>query len=488
MIAYPESFDRQFTVARCGVVTPPAGSQTAVLNDLEVVTIGRIPLRRVYAADGALLGGFLGFPVDYRRGAVIQEDIRLDAPAPSAAQLDAFVEDFVFGHSGSFLFILDQPTARRVYLDADGSLSAVYDAERKVCAATAGLLLDREAYDARFRRELHEFLNVRADGWFPAGLTAHVGISRLMCNHYLDLDEGRTHRHWPTGQIAITDDPDAAIRRINASIVDTVRALHAGGRLTTTLTAGNETRMILAACREIKDQLNFYTVDSVETRLDAKRAQELAKRFGLNHRLLPIRYATPEQAEQWHARAGHSIGGPNMLSFPTVEALASFDFVSGGLGGEIGRAFFWRPTDTEASQHSAHDIAVRFGMPISPEVVSAVEQWMATVPPVDGYLMMDLAYLELRMSCWAFAQAYATPDNYAIHPMISREAFAAMLSLPPDWRRTNRMIIRGIELAWPELLSLPINRYGDYRDVLRPLGRAMRNPNLVIKKLRKRFG
>jgi hypothetical protein len=127
-------------------------------------------------------------------------------------------------------------------------------------------------------------------------------------------------------------------------------------------------------------------------------------------------------------------------------------------------------------------------MPIHDEVAAAVEAWMKTVPEVDGYLTLDLAYLELRMSCWAFAQAYATPDNCAIHPLISRESFTAMLSLPPEWRRSNRMITRGIEIAWPELLSLPINRYGDYRDMLRPLGRAFRNPQLVVKKLRKRFG
>lgn len=488
MIAYPESFDRQFLIARKGSVAPPAGATIAALNELEVATLGRVPVRRVTAKDGALVGCFLGFLVDYRRGRMAPDEIRLDRAAPEAAEVDRFVEEAVYGYSGSFLFVLDLPGARRVYLDADGSMSAVFDPARKVCAATTGLLLERDAYAARFRAELHAFLRVRDDGWFPAGLTAHEGVSRLMCNHYLDLDEGRTHRHWPTGQIEITEDPDEAVRRINASIVDTIRGLHAGGKLTTTLTAGNETRMILAACREIKDQLNFYTVNSVETRLDAVRAQELAKRFGLNHRLLPIRYATPEQSEMWHARSGHCIGGPNMLSFPTVEALAQFDFISGGLGGEIGRAFFWRPTDTENTKHTAHDIAVRFGMPVHDEVVAAVEAWMRTVPDVDGYLTMDLAYLELRMSCWAFAQAYATPNNYAIHPMISRESFAAMLSLPPQWRRSNRMITRGIELAWPELLDLPINRYGDYRDMLRPLGRAMRNPNLVIKKIRKRFG
>lgn len=50
------------------------------------------------------------------------------------------------------------------------------------------------------------------------------------------------------------------------------------------------------------------------------------------------------------------------------------------------------------------------------------------------------------------------------------------------------MILRCIELAWPELLALPINKYGDYRDLGRPLARVMRNPRLIVRKLRKKFG
>lgn len=486
MIAYPQSFDGQFILGRHADLPDVAQGQVRRHRELSVATIGQLPVTPV-SARGEQVGFFLGYPIDYRQGRLVSGEVAVDRAVPDDAAIDQFVEDVAYGYSGSFIFVLDVPAARRVYLDADGSLSAVFDAGRKLCAATTGMLLSEAEYQERFRGELHSFLNVLRDGWFPAGLTAHRGITRLMCNHYLDLDTGEQRRHWPNAQIEITSDPDAAVRRINQITADTIRALQGSARITTTLTAGNETRMILAACRGIKDSLNFYTVNSTETRLDAVRAQELASRWGLNHRLLPIKYATPEQSEQWHARAGHCIGGPNMRSFPTVASLQDFQFITGGLGGEIGRAFFWRPTDTAATKLSAHDIAVRFGMPIHQEVVGAVEVWMKGVPQVDGYLMLDLAYLELRMSCWAFAQAYSTPNNHAIHPLISRESFAAMLSLPPEWRRSNRMIIRGIELAWPELLDLPINRYGDYRDAIRPVMRALRDPRLVVKKLRKRF-
>jgi hypothetical protein len=127
-------------------------------------------------------------------------------------------------------------------------------------------------------------------------------------------------------------------------------------------------------------------------------------------------------------------------------------------------------------------------MPAHPRTREAVAAWLPGVAGLDPFLQLDLAYLELRMGCWAYAQSYVAPDIPEISPMISRESFAAMLSLPPSARRSNALILTSIRMAWPELLELPINRYGDWRDRLRLVRRALAEPRLVVKKLRKRFG
>jgi hypothetical protein len=59
-----------------------------------------------------------------------------------------------------------------------------------------------------------------------------------------------------------------------------------------------------------------------------------------------------------------------------------------------------------------------------------------------------------------------------------------MLSLPPSVRRNNGVILRGIRQSWPELLSLPINRYGDWRDKMRMARDAMGDPRRAIRKIR----
>lgn len=489
MVAYPRSFVGQFVISPRDEVPAIADGVVHELNGLAVATIGDLPITRVYDANDRLIGALLGHPVDYRQGRMIRDVLKLDARHPGDDGLEDFIEAWVYRYGGPYIFVLDDGEARRVYLDAGGSMSAVFDEAKPLCAATAGLLLSEEDYSRRFRAELYDYLHILDDGWFPAGMTAHLGIGRILCNHYLDFSDGRQHRHWPRTPTPLARDPDEACATINAVVAATMKTLQAAGPVVTTLTAGNETRLILAACRDLKDSMQFVTIKGEdENRLDAERAAELARTFGLKHQLLSIRYGDEEGIEQWRARCGHCIGGANMRSYPSVEPLASYAFFTGGVGGEAGRGFFWRASDTEDTELTGHGLAARLGMPIHDEVVDALDAWLGSLPDINTYQKLDLAFLELRLGCWGFVQSYATPEVLQVQPLIARESFSAMLSLPPEWRRTSRSVTRCIELAWPELLRLPINRYGDLRDYGRPLARAMRNPRLILRKLRKKFG
>ena len=127
----------------------------------------------------------------------------------------------------------------------------------------------------------------------------------------------------------------------------------------------------------------------------------------------------------------------------------------------------------------------RFGLPIHARVIEATDAWFQGVRGFNGLTQLDLAYLELRMSAWAFAQAYAQDaivDH--VHPMITRESFRLMLELGPEAKRQNAFILDGIRALWPTLLELPINRYGDLRDLLGFVHR-FRDAKRVLRKLRK---
>ena len=471
--------DGQFLVARGETPVPPRAVRH-LLASQAVDIFGDIPLVSVHEKTGRVVGALLGTPIDRETG-LLAGSLRIDQNVDPQTVED-WVERHIYSLAGSFIFILDIPGCRRIYLDADGSKSLVYDPSEKIAAATAMTMLDAPEYNDRLQTDLHHRLGVVQTGWFPAGLTAHRGISRLICNHYLDLDDWTARRHWPTEPIAPATDPAVVFDTMLARIRQMTEALQRSGPVNIALTAGTDSRFILSALRPIAETLQMVTVAARTGALDVSTARRLARAFNLRHEVLPYRGASPAQIHAWQIRAGHCITGSNMTMHPSVHPLRGTYFL-GGLGGEVGRGFLWLGA-TAQTPIDARGIVARLKLPREPEIVEAVARWLEPIAHFDTLLKLDLAYLELRMSSWAFADSYANPVQTELHPMLSRANFTAMLSIPPEMRRDGAIFRDAIARAWPELLELPINRYGDWRDTTMRVTDIVSNPRRVARKLR----
>lgn len=431
------------------------------------------------------VGLFIGTLIDTDREVVIDGRVMFDAEINDVADIDRFVERQVYRFAGTFLFILNMLGQRRIYLDANGSKSLVYDPVERVAAAATSLLLSAEEYQERFLADLYQACGVDGDGWFTAGLTAHRGIRRLLCNHYLDLVSWKPVRHWPNEPLTESANPGEEIATIAGEVKRAIRALTKNRNAFVALTAGNETRLLLSCCRDLLRKVTFVTVAAPGADLEVFMAKELASRFGLNHRILPYVKANQSQADVWERRVSHCITGNNKTMHPSVTPLDGRVFI-GGLGGEIGRGFLWLGSE-RSDPVGVVEIVDRLKLARHPDVLAAVEQWLEPLAHYDALEKLDLAYMELRMSCWGFADSYALPKQLEIHPLISRRIYRAMLALPADVRRNNGMTLLCIKREWPELLALPINRYGDLRDRLTPIRRAIANPRRAMRKIRQ-FG
>ncbi|MGH7785721.1 MAG: hypothetical protein ACRERC_02585 [Candidatus Binatia bacterium] len=463
----PEQKERlkQFVIGP-GLLPGDGFAERIRLGDYTVGLFPGLRCHRVLEPEGRCIGLFLGHVFDYANRRRCEGDLRVDG----LAGLDSLararrLEDFAFGFGGRWVFLHIDDIVQRIYLDADGCESLIYDPSACRAASTTGLLLDDVQYAERFDAELYEALGVSGAGWFPSGLTAHRGIRRLLCNHFLDLSTWRPRRHWPKADVQWTADPHGHYLRIAELVRLACETIFAGHSASITLTAGNESRLLLAACRDIAADIEFITVNVPGAEMDVDIAARLAARFGLRHRILPARRASPAEETAWRYASSHCLTGMNMHYHPTIEPLRSKEYFLGGLGGEVARAWLWRPGDHETSQLDAGMLVSRLGMPVHPRVVEATEAWLESVRPFNALTQLDLAYLELRMSAWAFAQSYAQDaivDH--LHPMICREVYQLMLELPPEAKRQKRFIPEGVEALWPELLELPINRYGDARD------------------------
>lgn len=435
---------------------------------------------RVRDGDGQHIGFILGVPIDLERRDMIVGEYVIPAHLDKDTDVDAFVEAHIYRLTGSFLFVLETSTARRIYLDANGTISLVYDPQAQIAGSTAAALLNGDQYQQRFRAKLYKALDVENAGWFTGDLTAHIGVNRLLCNHYLDLDTWIAKRHWPNSPIAVSTDPTFTCGRIFERVRETIEVVSRAGETSVALTAGSDSRLLLSCCRELLEDVSFVTVKAPNADIDINCAGRLAKKFSLPHQFLPYREANAAQKDLWRLRAGHCVGGNNVKMHPSVRPLEGRFFV-GGLGGEVGRGFLWLNAKPDSAIDAA-GLVSRLKLPQSEEILQSVDNWLAPISHYDALMKLDLAYIELRMSSWGFCDSYVKPRQRELHPMISRANYTDMLSLAPEVRRKGDIYFRQIQRSWKEISEVPINKYGNYRDVLTPALSAIKNPKRAYRK------
>ncbi|MBV7258273.1 hypothetical protein [Erythrobacter crassostreae] len=437
-------------------------------DDLNIVEI---------QSGGQRRGWLIGVVVDLDAKSVCMNSLVLE----TGESLESIWEAICRRCAGSWLCILDHGHEIEVRPDASATIGAVYDPDKRRIASHA-FLLTGDAYSARLKESERSVNGVDRDGWFTGGLTAHSGIMRLLPNHCLgtiDFVPVRVPQNMPDYQI----DVGAILDEIASEISDTVTALASDKPTTVCLTGGNETRALLASLRCSAKSLPFMTIDYPQS-IDAVLAGRLAVIANLDHSTRSRIEATEQEKQEWRIGAGHAMAGANKDYFPSVSPLAG-QYLVGGLGGEVGRGFLW-PTELEADDNVSTDlILARLKMPRSQSNFDVVRNWHANLPSgLDAFQVLDLAYLELRMGPWAFGQPRMRAAPRSIHPLISYTQFSRMFSISPAIRARDQMLLEITKRQWPELLDIPINKHGDWRDFWNDFVRAVSSPSRVLRKIK----
>ena len=444
-----------------------------------------LPVIRVTQCGGQSAGVLLGFPIDLKAKRVVRGHWQ----TPNYADFDTEegIHQTLRALGGRFVWITPFAGGLRLYPDAAAQVTCVWDPKSKSAGATSGAILPKDAYKKRFDKALFDQLQIKGEGWFPAGLTAHKGVRRLLPNHYLDL------RSWTTQRFAAVTskpaEPKAVLIAVETAIRDQIAALSKGpDKLTLALTAGRESRAILACLKDQAADLQFVTVTGGDRhQTDTRIAKRITSSLGLNHIALPRQVADQAAQDTFLRRSGHCFGDSNMAYHQSVHPLAPDHVFSGGLGGEIARAFYWSDLDPTNMKITADLLMKRFGLRRSDPVLNALDDWLTGLPDLQNARdILDLAYLELRLGPWAMAQFCADPTVVRYAPMITYETVRLMLDLPESWKVERRLNEAIVARNWPELNRFPYNSLGRFQDNALRLRRVIGNPRLLIKKLRQR--
>jgi hypothetical protein len=435
----------------------PDGWRTYSLGRWILAGHSALPFFEIHAGDGTPIGWLLGYPID-PDGNLITSKVVLDEDATNALTPERF-ETFLYRFGGRYAAVLLAGVMARVYLDPCGSLSVVYCPSQKLVASTPSLI--PYGPDVRDDDALITTLGLPESAeMFPLGLTAKLGVERLLPNHYLDLDEWRSVRNWPPGPIQDIDDVQDAVSRIGTRVRRNIGAM-ASRSPHLALTAGQDSRMLLACAREFSDVLTCFTTWSdMTSKVDCDVANRICRRFGLKH--VGLRFQDPRLYEvgEWLFRTGFSLGGlPGWRGASAVRKLNPRRVDLSGHIGELARANYWGAEVPSSEEVAPARLTAICGFPPNSTTKPRFQEWLAGLSFLEPDRILDFFYLEQRLGCWAGIIPYGVAEDgqCLVFPLCHREIIALMLALPHRYRWNGALPIDIVRREWPELLEYPIN-------------------------------
>jgi hypothetical protein len=455
-----------------------------------------LPVNTVVDKNGDNLGYVLGWPID-SSGSLIQTQIRLSFHMRKEGINS--LEKSIYSFGGRYAFVILSQDLKRLYLDAGGTLSAVFSEKRRMAGSTVSVLVIDEPDHPLWSKPVGEFPDNRPNQYWPAGTTLDPDISRLLPNHYLDLENWRAVRHYPSP--ALETIPESEVPDCTERIVSLLRrhilaVVESTPKVYMPLTAGQDSRMLLACSRTWTDKIEYVTFDyrpwrrERSDRVDLYIAQHLAKRFRLRWLVIPVSPNLPPGTELDYLRRIGFAGGAGKSRDFFWSCHEHLDLSAAwltGFAGEVGRAFYWRAADKETDQMSPAELLNRIGLPASDRLQDAVRLWLRELPEVSLSTLLDFAYLEHRLGCWACPHFYGTASfSVNLTPFCHREIFDLMLRLPAAYRCSKALPRDIISAAWPDLHSLPYNEYPGIRGLIGPstwMGRSKRKARSAIRRL-----
>jgi hypothetical protein len=430
-------------------------------------TLPRITLR---STNGDPVGWLLGYPIS-ADGVLLPDGSLLGSVPSSGPALHDWLADF----GGRWIAVIADGPEPSVYLDPTGSLAAVYSPLDRIVASTPNLVPYRTG------REDNVGL-IRATGipWedaeYPLDLTPRHGVRRLLPNHHLQLSTFRAERHWPAEAWTTDPDIDTAVARIAELTKRNVRAIVNTKPSYLPLTAGRDSRMLLACARDVLSDLAFYTVPMPDRQadLDTRVASRMSTALGLDHRVVAYQQPQQHDLDEWMFRISCGVGetrGWNVsTTYKTLDPKRPRLVASLG---EIARNEYWRPTDSPETPITPERLLGHCHVAVTDETWDAAARWLADVPTSDSLQILTLFFIEHGMGGWAGQFPYAdyAGPGFLVFPMNHQEIVRRMISLPVQMQRAGTLPRAVIEREWPELLEWPFNREYGVRRVHRALER-----------------
>ncbi|MCP4745022.1 MAG: hypothetical protein GY874_02620 [Desulfobacteraceae bacterium] len=373
--------------------------------------------------------------------------------------------------AGRWILIYHTKSSLILFTDPSGLRSVYYSDSPElpfVCASEPGIiarLLNLNYSQASSKLFLNSsYIKSDREHWAPSGISLYREIKHLVPNHYLDLKTKETKRFWPWEEIKTRDIHDVA----SESSVILKNLLECGAKhfdLALPITAGVDSRALLAASKDIKEKIFYYTLmyyDLKESDADIKIPANMLRNLGLEHYVLncsgkmspDFRKIYFSSVDKAHEAWGHIAYGLSK-NYPADKVCIK------GNCSEIARCFYYK--GGYPRKITATTLAQLNGMEKNQFCIPHFEKWLQNSyqTALDSNIhILDLFYWEHRMGSWqAMSQLEWDIVQESYTPFNCRKLLHTLLSSKMRYREPAhyelfRLIIHNL---WPDLLNEPIN-------------------------------
>lgn len=381
------------------------------------------------------------------------------------------------GYAGRFLILFCTSDEIFIFNDASASRKVYYSSNSGPawCASQPHVLAEylkiEKSEDPKVKayyksKEFHIHFNsgIRNNTVFDA-------IKQLQPNHYLNLKENKVVRFWPAKKnklISMNEGVEAASEMLKGII----NSAHERDELMMAVTAGNDTRLLLAASREVSDDIYYYVINIPrydEKHQDIVVPTRMLKKIGLKFNVLNYSNEVDEDFKKIYLKNNLFANEGNLSTIYNIYHKKFPNKINmPGSFSDIARSFF-----------------NTYRKDITPELLATIWEYKGVEYAIEQYriwqeeagiIAKEYNYGLLELFNWEerngnlYTQFQVDKDiaQEEFTPYNCRNLMEIFLSVPKKYRdvHTNIYFRAMIKHMWPELLTEPFNpnmkKYASY--------------------------
>jgi hypothetical protein len=398
-----------------------------------------------------------------------REDSAVERVFQSARDLRAVLE-VAAGFGGRWVLLVETPEHDVMVHDACGLRQVFYSQEgagTRFCASqalTAERVLELQPDIAAKEFLQTHFPRMNGEYWWPGDSTQFRGVKCLLPNHYLNLRSRKPHRYGIEKRLQLLS-LERASTEAAEMLSYLVRSVARKYEVALPLTAGWDSRVLLAACRAVGVVPYCYTLKFgklTDRSPDIAVPRELLARVGWQHHVISCsERPNTEFVDAYRGSVDPAHIEACRLGYGLSQGYPKGMVSLSGHCGELGRCMY--SLELNGEQLRAKDLANLTGMDTTEFVLRELETWLENARRLaesSRIRLLDLFYWEQRAGRWA-ANGQSQWD--LVHERFTayncRPLLLTLLSVEEKHRKApgyalNRAIVENLD---PSVLELPVN-------------------------------